>query len=252
MKYKSSPVVIITLCVIVLAVGFAVVSLLRAQSQREANIPELPTDTPVTPSEPVAPNDLDYSQLVITPDNVVSVIAALRRPTQYYYETESELFYSGGSSKYLRRKWERAGWQRVDLLSGTTTTAHTIYGAGKVFLWRPNDRNFYMTNAGDFTADNSQMMMVYEDILTLKPDEILAANFTVYQGHGCIYVEAKSKAFPYTQKFWVSTETGLLIAGQAQKGGTKIYSVKALSVNTNALDDSVFKLPNGNYAWNEV
>ncbi|MEG2377688.1 MAG: hypothetical protein RSC43_04945, partial [Clostridia bacterium] len=173
----------------------------------EGAIPEIP---PVE-SETTTPENIDYSKVTITPQNVQSVVAALSRPSEYYYETSSELFYNSGSTKYFRRKWVKNGWERVDIFNGQAVNMHVIFGNGNAFYWRPGDSDYFKTRAGSFTADESQMMMRYEDVIKLPKKQITDAKLTRYRGSECIYVEAKNAETAYHTRFWISTENGLLL-----------------------------------------
>lgn len=218
-------------------------------------IDSIPTDPPdisgADGNGGQASNNPDYSKIDITRENVQSVIRAMARPSDYYYETESVLAYSGGSSAYARKKWAHGAWERVDILSDSSTvTMHIIYGGGNVFMWRPGATRYYKTNAGEFTADDSQMMMVYEDVLHLDPSNILDAKYTLYNGTPCIYVEANNPVLGYRERYWISTENGLLILGQTLKDSTVIYTVRSKVITVAAQDESLFQLPTGESAMN--
>lgn len=216
-----------------------------------STIPELPPTMSGNSGAEGNTENIDFSKISITPQNVQSVIAALKRPDEYYVESISELFYNGGSTKYLRRKWVQKNIQRIDVFSGDAVTMHVVFGQKKAFYWRPGDTNFFETPIGNFTADEAQMMMVYEDILKLKLDYIISAMLSRYNGEDCIYVEVQDPELTYLERYWVSTKSGVLVLGQILKNSKIIYTVQTQKLNIAPQPDSVFLLP-GNISPTEV
>jgi len=209
----------------------------------------IPTDPPDadTLDTGIIPDNPDYSRVEITKDNVQAVIRAMARPTEYYYETQSTLFYSGGSRSYPRKKWSNGKQERVDIISENgTTTMTVIYSGNNVYMWRPGHNRYYKTTSGEFTSDSTQMIMVYEDILALDATNITDAKYMIYNSVPCIYVEASNPLTGYTDKYWISTDTGLLSFGQIfNKENAIIYSVEAKQTTTATQDPSLFLLPTG-------
>lgn len=214
-------------------------------------IPELPLTMSGNSNAEGNTENIEFGKISITPQNVQSVIAALKRPDDYYLETLSELFYDGGSTKYLRRKWVHKDMQRVDIFSGDTVTMHVVFGKKNAFYWRPSDLNYFKTPVGNFTADEAQMMMVYEDILKRKPDYITSAMLRPYNDEDCIYVEVQDPELAYLERYWVSTKNGILVLGQILKDNKIIYTVQTQKINVAPQGESVFLLP-GNVTPAEV
>lgn len=214
----------------------------------QSSIPELPPSGENDDSTPgnVVQNDTGNTPLTVTRENVQSVIAALKRPTEYFYETRSELKYTGGTQQYLRRKWVREDVARVDIMNSINSVeTHVVYAGDYVYMWRPGYNDYYRAKAGDFTADDTQMIMVYEDILELDVSRIKDAQYTMYEGSPCIYVEAENGDLNYRERYWVSVENGLLLYGQTLSGDDVVYSVKASNIDISPQDKSLFLLPDG-------
>ncbi len=210
------------------------------------SIPTYPPNTTSPDTTEILENP-DYSQIEITKENVQSVIRAMTRPSEYYYETKSTLFHSGGNKSYPRKKWTNNKLERVDIISENgTTTMTVIYSPSAVYMWRPGQTRYYRTNPGDFTADTSQMIMVYEDVLKLESKNILDAKYTIYNSLPCIYVEALNPLTGYKSRYWISTDTGLLAFGQMLGlNDTVIYTVEATQTVVSPQDSSIFLLPDG-------
>lgn len=214
-------------------------------SQKQPLIPDIPQEETSSSS---STNNLDYLQVEITPQNVQSVIAALSRPDSYYIETKSELYYDDRNSAYLRRKWTRGSWSRVDLFNAeNTVTMHVIFTDQSAFFWYPDSSRYTRLPAGDFTADEVQMMMTYEDILELKEENIIDAKLTRLNGEDCVYAEVVRPELGYTERYWVSAANGLLLLGQTLKDGDLIYSVQMIEMDPAIPGDDVFMLPGNQF-----
>lgn len=217
-------------------------------SRKQPIIPDLPQTEASSGS---STENLDYLQVEITPQNVQDVIAALTRPSSYYIETKSELHYDNQISTYLRRKWVRNEWSRVDLFNtNSTVTMHVIFTKESAFFWYPGSSRYTQLPVGDFTADESQMMMVYEDILKLDSKNIMDAKLTRFDGEDCIYAEVTRPELGYTERYWVSVSSGLLLLGQTLKDNALIYSVQTLELDTTTPEDAVFTLPGNQFVGN--
>lgn len=209
-------------------------------------VPEFPPEI----GEPAPGVSEPVNKIDISKENVKSVVAALARPSEYYTETQSILSYTGGSATYNRRKWVKNGRTRIDVMNNYgTAVSHAIYAGGNVFLWRPGDRTYYKTAEGSISPDDLQMMMTYEDILKASDESILTAQYTQYDGINCIYAEVSDPKLLYTERYWVSVSTGLLVYGQTlNESGSVIYSITALRTDISPQNDEIFELPDGTNA----
>ena len=207
-------------------------------------VPEFPPETNNILDEATPPSNM----ISVDKTNVKNVISAMSRPDEYYSETRSVLSYSAGSATYFRRKWVKGNWARVDVMnsSASSVSMHYLYGNGEVYAWRPQDRTYYKTQAGSQSADNLQMMMTYEDIISAQDENIITAQYTQYDGLQCIYAEVRDPTLSYTERYWVSTSTGLLVYGQTlDEKGSVIYTIQATQTDVSPQSNENFTLPNG-------
>ncbi len=208
-------------------------------------VPEYPPHPdPVTNSESEV-----FNAVSVDKTNVKNIISAISRPEEYFSETKGTLFHTDGSAEYMRKKWVKGDFSRVDVISSVTSQAvsvHYLYSPDSVYVWRPGDKTYYQTARGDFDADDTQMLMSYEDILNANDESIITAQNTLYDGNLCIYAEVKNPASGYTERYWVSTSTGLLLFGQTlDDEGTVIYTVTSTQIDISAQDITLFNLPDG-------
>ena len=252
MKFrKPSKILLITLGLIVFCIIYVSISSARSARLRAESVPSPPpTNCPTVEDQPSV-DQIDFDRVVITPDNVVSVISEMKRPEHYYYETESELFAKDASVKYFHKVWRQDSWTRIDaLFPDLSVKLHTIYGLEKAFYWEPAARTYHTSAIGDISTDESQMLMSYEDILELTSDEIISAEFTTYENQGAIHVVAQPTDSGHQTEYWISTEHGLLLSAIVKDGDSVFYTIKIKSLNLAAQEDVIFRLPDGTLAMN--
>ncbi len=183
-------------------------------------------------------------RIEVTPETVQRVIERLARPETYSRAFTVERFWTDGSGTSAVSVWVADGWTRVDVSEEGAETRHVITGDGRSWIWYgAEDRVF--TGAAVLSADEEQSIPTYEDILTLPVEVITAADYRVYEGVNCIYVETAENAFGYVERFWVSVESGLLVASERVSGENVAYRMTGLTVETDADMADAFRLPDG-------
>ena len=117
------------------------------------------------------------------------------------------------------------------------------------WIWYDSDRTAYSGPAGEITADEEQHIPTYEDVLDLKPNAIAAADYRVYSGQNCIYVETEPDPDGYVLRYWISVEgmdsMGLLVGAEQLKDGQTVYRMTAQTVEGSGPTTKNFTLPDG-------
>ena len=172
----------------------------------------------------------------------------MKRPTEYFSQTQSVLYHKNSSATYSRSKWVKNALARVDILSAQQSqTVHYVYTSNSVYIWRSGDRTYHKASRGNFNPDDAQMMMSYEDIIAAKDEDVITAGLTMYDGTSCIYAETKNPDTGYIERYWVSHSTGLLVFGQTlDENGNVIYSITSTKTEVSPQNDDIFRLPGGN------
>lgn len=212
-----------------------------------------PTRTNTIPEEPPETGIIDTNAALISnavtidKSNVKNIVSAMARPAEYFSETQSVLSHESGSATYTRKRWVKNHLSRVDLISSNhAQTMHYIYTEDKVYIWRSGNNTYYTASKGDFEPDDAQMMMSYEDITSAAEENIIKAELTTYDNSPCIYAELKSPHTGYTEHYWISATTGLLLHGETlNKEGSVIYSITATQTEVSEQSPENFILPGG-------
>lgn len=218
-------------------------SLLSAGTARVI-LPELHGDDSAHP-DPSASAD-PVQQLEVTPETVQAVIASLRRTQSYYRQLTVQTFWEGGSSTTAVQTWADGDctYARSTLPSGQVR--HTLSQGDTVYYWYSGSSAWFTAPAGSLSPDLAQRLPTYEDVLALDPADISDAGFQSYGDHPCIYAETTVDDLGYLERYWISTDTGLLVASETLKDGQTVYSLSGVApIQTPCPTDVVFSLPDG-------
>lgn len=232
-------------------IGFAALALLvvvmmvmnTIRGPGEIRLPD--TETVPDQSEESADRTEDALKVIgITPDTVQAAIATLERPDSYQRTVTVEQFWTGGSAAYETAVAVSGEWTRTDRTMPDGRVRHTIIGSETVYVWYNSERDIYSGPVGEISADNEQAIPTYETILDLPADQIITADYRDFSGIHCIYVEAESSD-EYTLRYWVSVDSGLLVAAEKLIRDEAVYRMAALTADLTEPSAEMFTLPNG-------
>lgn len=227
-------------CAVLIVLVVAVV--LWSSLQRTSYV-TLPTDTTteleVDSSEQ---SDTAINAIAIAPDTVQAVIATLSR-SDYRHTIRIEQFWSGGSGTQEMTVTQIGDLQRIDLTLYDGRIQHTITSPSTYYLWMDDAPPVYQSPMGAFTADETQGIPSYEDVLALSKSHIAQASYESLSGVRCIYVETTQDDDGYVNRYWVSVDTGLLMAAERLENDTTIYRMAVLTQETVGSVETYFVLP---------
>lgn len=183
----------------------------------------------------------------VSPQTVQSLIADLERYESYRRTVTVEYFAAGGKpvGTVSARVWADGGWVRASATLGSGAVEHSIVGEGKLWLWYDSGRSVFSGPADGKTADLVQRLPTYEDVLALEKWDITAAGYEERNGQPCVYVEANG-LLGSVERYWVSVDSGLLVAAETEKDGAAVYVMAAQDmVSPLEQTDDIFTLPDG-------
>ena len=152
--------------------------------------------------------------IAVTPETVQTAIETLTRPRQYSRVIRVEQLWDGGSGSFETTVTVSGRWTRTDRSLSDGQVRHTITDGEITYIWYGSESSVYSAPAGDITPDDEQAIPTYETILDLPVEDIAAADYSSGSDVNCIYVETVQDPEGYTQRYWVSVETGLLVASE--------------------------------------
>ena len=122
----------------------------------------------------------------------------------------------------------------------------SVVGDGKIWLWYDGSDEVYQTVADEHSADLTQRLPTYEDVLTLDASGITQADYVERDGQDCIYLEFEQPELGYLYRYWISVSSGLLIAAETEKAGELVYTMSSYGISSPLSEElEMFVLPDG-------
>lgn len=229
----------------VIVLVLLVVALLLSNSLRQSPRVVLPDpDSGAAQSGAASSSGPDgITEIQVTPETVQTVIATLARPQSYCRQIVCETIWSGGSYAMEVESAVSGRWSRTDTVLADGRTRHVIMNGTTTYIWYGSERSAVTAAAGDISPDQEQHLLTYEDVLSLPASSITQADYRAFSGVSCIYVETEVSG--QTQRYWISVESGLLIAAEKLEGGETIYRMASLSLEETLPTAADFTLPDG-------
>lgn len=206
-----------------------------------------PIDTPVTElPTPTGTQGGNYIRVELTPDTVQSAIATLSRPLSYGRSVTVEYWWEPGASAVTTaRVAVDGGWTAVEAVLPDGRVEHTLVGEEMLYRWYQGEVRYYSGPAERETADLSQRLPTYEDVLMLDKTLITETRYEERDGLHCVYLEVCQPELDFLERFWVAVNTGLLVAAETVQDGALIYRMTTSQVEAPVERGVVFSLPDG-------
>ena len=165
----------------------------------------------------------------VTPETVQSVIRdTLSRPDRYTRAVTIEDFWGEGESGTTHADvWVDGGWTQTEAALPGGTVRYSIGGDGQFWLWYGGDRTALSGPADGHSADlEGQRIPTYETVLELPQEDITEAGYEEKAGFACVYV-AFALDEGDVQRYWISTDNGLLVSAEREINGELVYRMTA-------------------------
>ena len=223
-----------------------IVTLMLSGNLRRTSFITLPDTTPPDDAQVDGTIEDGAMEIVnIRPDTVQAAIATLRRLDSYRRTVTVEQIWSGGSGTTEISTVVYGGWTRMDRSMADGQVRHTITDGEKTYIWYNNEQRYFSGPAGGISADTEQTIPTYEEVLQLPVESIANADYQAVSDVNCIHVETVQDEAGYQMRYWVSVDSGLLVAAEKAYQGEVVYRMAALSVDADAPATEDFTLPDG-------
>ena len=192
-----------------------------------------------------ATGENSVSRVEVTAENVQSVIALLDRPETYMQNILLTTFWSGGEGQTMVNTAVDGSLIRIDTVLPGGQMRHIIQNETKSYLWYNHEHTVCTMERGSFSQDEEQWIPTYEDLLRIDQKCIVQAGYEPYQDIDCIYAATGKDAIGYEERYWISVDSGLLIAAERLQNGVPVYRVEAQELSLEEPGAEMFTLPNG-------
>ncbi len=241
MKKHRFTLIIMGSCILILLL---LLLFIRGTSRQRSHM-ELPDDSAGFSGGEEEPNDGSSLSLVeITPETVQQAVATMTRPAAYVRTVRVTTYWSGGSRTAEVQTAVQEPYTRTDTQTADGSVRHLLTDGERTCIWYDEEREWAEFPGGTFTEDEEQRILTYEDLLALPAEEIAAAVYRDYKDLSCICVLTAENAAGYDTAYWISVDTGLLVAAITRQNGETVYEMESLTMDT-AVDESRFRLPDG-------
>lgn len=226
---------------------------------------EIVLPTPAA-TEPGGEAGLEGGGLVLpvrtTPETVQNIIATLTRPENYARTVTVEMATgSDQAGSFTASVLVDGAWTSIELTQSFQPmgTQYTIVytapesGEGKLYRWYAGSTEVKTWPVGERGADLAQHIPTYEDVLALDRDAIVDANYVTRDGVPCVYVETAVDDLGYLERYWVSTDNGLLIASETVKDDVVVMRMRSTEAEVlQAAEKDRFTLPDGTVLYEQT
>ena len=236
-------VVTLILTAVIVLVGL----MLTGSLHRPARI-VLPAETTTSGQPSDSPENISgaLTQVTVTPTTVQTAIETLARPELYRRTLNIQQGWNDGNGTWELSVTVSQPWTRTDRTLTDGRIRHTVTDGESTYIWYNSETDLFTAPAGSITPDAEQGIPTYEDILLLPVEEIAAADYqTIGEQVNCIFVETREDAYGYSLRYWVSVDTGLLVAAEKLQNGETTYRMWESAIDLAPILSAEFTLPDG-------
>ncbi len=183
--------------------------------------------------------------LSITPSTVQAAISTLSRPASYQRTQTVVLYWNGGESAATAQVAVSGSITRIDTTLRDGTICHTLLNAETSCVWYDDETTWVTLSSDQHAADALQRMPTYESVLALDHSQIVQAEYCLKDSVYCIYIQTAPDPNGYTERYWISTQSGLLYAAERAVNDDVIYRFSATEPGIDPPDETLFLLPSG-------
>ena len=100
--------------------------------------------------------------------------------------------------------------------------------------------------ADERSHDLAQHIPTYETVLDLDPDSITETGYELRGPYPCVYVAFQGEDSASVERYWISTDNGLLVSAEREINGELVYRMTAYGqVQIPCPATASFALPDG-------
>ncbi len=248
MEGKSRTIFVVLIAAVIVVAVFSSFGLnLFTPSTPDVYLPQVTDSSGETPGTGEAlPGG--YTRVEVLPETVQDVIRTMvpLRPKSFHRTVTVQTSLGNGTmGSTVNHVWDDFGWTMVESAWPSGVTEYTIVGEGKVYRWFSGDRTYKVWDGEEGDANMAQRIPTYEDVLDLNRRAITATGYEEKDGLSCVYVEVAENELGNRERYWVSVETGLLVAAETRKGEETLLLVSSGMVESPVQQGKAFALPDG-------
>ena len=127
-----------------------------------------------------------------------------------------------------------------------TTVRHDLAGPEEAYYWYEGSSAWNALPADERSHDLAQHIPTYETVLDLDPDSITETGYELRGPYPCVYVAFQGEDSASVERYWISTDNGLLVSAEREINGELVYRMTAYGqVQIPCPATASFALPDG-------
>lgn len=141
--------------------------------------------------------------------------------------------------------WQDGGWSHTRQILPSGAVRHDLTGEDTTYYWYEGSESYRSFPADEYSADLTQLIPTYEDVLDLDKDTITQTGYERRDVWPCVYLQVQVSD-TVVERYWISTDTGLLVSAEREQNGQLVYRMTAYTqVQTPCPTTASFALPDG-------
>ncbi len=249
MESKNRIVFVVLIAAVIVVAVFSSFGLnFFAADTPKISMPQITENVGTDPNPGGTAESDSYTRVEVTPATVQAVIRTMvpLQPESYHRTIMVETALGDGNmGTTINQVWVDFGWTLVKSVWPSGVTENTIVGEGKVYRWFDGDWSYKTWDGGARDTNMAQRIPTYEDVLDLDEKLITATGYEEKDGLACVYVEVAENELGNRERYWVSVETGLLVAAETKKGEETVLYMYSSVVERPVQQGTGFVLPDG-------
>lgn len=232
-----------------IGLALVVVAVLLVVRLRGSTVDIPPISVPSPSAEGGSSGNQGANFLNVDTDTVQELVKSLSRADSYNLGYEQISYYTGGESSAAINIF-KSGDKLLINRTQKNINKNILIADGEISIWYGESKPVFSALLDDYNysaADGYASLITYEELLKADPRDILDAGYEVVQDMGCIYVEYRSSGEysdrSYTNRLYISVDTGLLTAAEVLEDNVKVYSLQLHISNMTTPSEAVFELP---------
>jgi len=241
----------ITLFGILLIVAVIGVMQLSSFMRHDSDAVRLP-DTAVSADRASGSEPDALDRIEVNRSTIQSVVSTLSRPDSFSRIVLIESFWEGGQAANTISVSVLDGMTSLRILPSIGVEKRIVVSQDAEYIWYRGDRTPFkrsisFSDNNQRAADEYQMLLTFEDILSHDADEIIDAGYAPqHNGEDWVFAVYSSRSLGHTRTYYISLELGLIVAAfEYDANGTLVYSMTAEETFVGEVDPSAFVLPDG-------
>lgn len=196
--------------------------------------PSAPMDADEFVGDNVISSDGDFESVTISKETVTALLSSYRTPTNLDMDLTYTLSAADGSSLTQRINYtKRSARETVRCYSDSQRlqTTYTISSSGISVSDSISGENYTLPSDGVFSARSLMHMPELDWFYSSSSGNVRDLHFTTIDDRDAIYIEYFYPRLSQVEKYWVSTDYGVILRSETSQNGRTYITVNVTDIS---------------------